>query len=229
MKLESAFPCSCSRQLEGRGRAAVTDAYSLKPKLGRCAIKHSWMWWSQELIALGEAVGMESKGLAVDTIASLPSFFYRAQDKQDANMEQYRDTILFRLIPKDATYLFVEWYPNNSNSFRCVICRVEFNEGKSLVALPCEHPYHSECINQWLQLNKVYAPPYIFWNHVFYDVTLNATLGTLSTCILLLCQVCPMCSAEVPTSVNKQAWLLNLKKIAVAWYLSAIDGRSANC
>ncbi|KAL5682308.1 hypothetical protein ACJX0J_008693, partial [Zea mays] len=64
------------------------------------------------------------KGLAVDTIASLPSFFYRAQDKQDANMEQ------------------------------CVICRVEFDEGKSLVALPCEHPYHSECINQWPQLNK---------------------------------------------------------------------------
>ena len=38
---------------------------------------------------------------------------------------------------------------------RCVICRVEFDEGESLVALPCKHPYHSECINQWLQLNKV--------------------------------------------------------------------------
>lgn len=40
---------------------------------------------------MGEAVGTESKGLSVDTIASLPSvFFNRAQDKQDANMEQYR-------------------------------------------------------------------------------------------------------------------------------------------
>lgn len=95
----------------------------------------------EELIALGEVVGTESKGLAADTIASLPWVTYQAQDKQDDNMEQ------------------------------CVICRVEFDEGESLVALPCKHPYHSECINQWLQLNKV----------------------------------CPMCSAEVPTSVNKQA------------------------
>ncbi|WVZ91771.1 hypothetical protein U9M48_037897 [Paspalum notatum var. saurae] len=94
----------------------------------------------EELIALGEIVGTESKGLSADTIASLPSVTYQAQDKQDGNMEQ------------------------------CVICRVEFDEGEPLVALPCKHPYHSECINQWLQLNKV----------------------------------CPMCSAEVSTSVNKK-------------------------
>ncbi|TVU04668.1 hypothetical protein EJB05_47798, partial [Eragrostis curvula] len=79
----------------------------------------------EELVALGEVVGTESKGLSADTIASLPSVTYQAQDKQDENMEQ------------------------------CVICRVEFDEGESLVALPCKHSYHSECIHQWLQLNKV--------------------------------------------------------------------------
>jgi len=47
------------------------------------------MWWSQELIALGEVVCTESKGLAADTIGSLPSVTYQAQDKQDGNMEQY--------------------------------------------------------------------------------------------------------------------------------------------
>ncbi|OEL28958.1 E3 ubiquitin ligase BIG BROTHER-related [Dichanthelium oligosanthes] len=85
----------------------------------------------EELIALGEVVGTESKGLSADTIASLPSVTYQAQDKQEGNMEQ------------------------------CVICRVEFDEGEPLVALPCKHSYHSECINQWLQLNKV-KPPLIF-------------------------------------------------------------------
>uniref|UniRef100_A0A0D9XAJ5 RING-type domain-containing protein n=1 Tax=Leersia perrieri TaxID=77586 RepID=A0A0D9XAJ5_9ORYZ len=79
----------------------------------------------EELVALGEVVGTESRGLPADTLASLPSVTYRAQDKQDGNMEQ------------------------------CVICRVEFEEGESLVALPCKHSYHSDCINQWLQLNKV--------------------------------------------------------------------------
>ena len=39
---------------------------------------------------------------------------------------------------------------------RCVICRVEFEEGESLIALPCKHSYHPECINQWLQINKVW-------------------------------------------------------------------------
>ncbi|KAM0869070.1 hypothetical protein ACQ4PT_040906 [Festuca glaucescens] len=79
----------------------------------------------EELVALGEVVGTESRGVSADTLASLPSVTYQAQDKEDSNMEQ------------------------------CVICRVEFDEGESLIALPCKHSYHSECINQWLQLNKV--------------------------------------------------------------------------
>uniref|UniRef100_A0ACD5XUY1 Uncharacterized protein n=1 Tax=Avena sativa TaxID=4498 RepID=A0ACD5XUY1_AVESA len=95
----------------------------------------------EELVALGEVVGTESRGLSADTLASLPSVTYKTKDMQDGNTEQ------------------------------CVICRVEFEDGESLVALPCKHSYHPECINQWLQINKV----------------------------------CPMCSAEVSTSENKQA------------------------
>ncbi|KAK3132820.1 hypothetical protein QOZ80_6AG0528190 [Eleusine coracana subsp. coracana] len=95
----------------------------------------------EELVALGEVVGTESRGLSADTLASLPSVTYKTKDVQDGNTEQ------------------------------CVICRVEFEEGESLVALPCKHSYHPECINQWLQINKV----------------------------------CPMCSAEVSTSGNKEA------------------------
>ncbi|XBH93767.1 hypothetical protein VPH35_084641 [Triticum aestivum] len=95
----------------------------------------------EELVALGDVVGTESRGLSADTLASLPSVTYKTKDMQDGNTEQ------------------------------CVICRVEFEEGESLVALPCNHSYHPDCINQWLQINKV----------------------------------CPMCSAEVSTSANKQA------------------------
>ncbi|XP_019051736.1 PREDICTED: E3 ubiquitin ligase BIG BROTHER-related-like [Nelumbo nucifera] len=38
---------------------------------------------------------------------------------------------------------------------RCVICQVDYEEGESLVSLPCEHPYHSDCISNWLQIKKV--------------------------------------------------------------------------
>lgn len=36
----------------------------------------------QELLALGEVVGTESRGLSVDTIASLPSVNYKSQGDQ---------------------------------------------------------------------------------------------------------------------------------------------------
>ncbi|ONM56820.1 Protein binding protein [Zea mays] len=94
----------------------------------------------EELVALGEVVGTENRGLSADTLGSLPSVTYKLQHVQDGNTEQ------------------------------CVICRVELEEGESLIALPCKHLYHPECINQWLQINKV----------------------------------CPMCSAEVSTSGNKE-------------------------
>lgn len=79
----------------------------------------------EELIALGEVVGTESRGLSADTIASLPSVNYKARSSQDGNTDQ------------------------------CVICRLDYEDGDSLVVLSCKHLYHPECINQWLQINKV--------------------------------------------------------------------------
>ncbi|KAJ6807506.1 E3 ubiquitin ligase BIG BROTHER-related [Iris pallida] len=76
----------------------------------------------EELVALGEVVGTESRGLSADTIASLQSVNYKAQD---------------------------------GNSDQCVVCRLEYEDGETLVVLSCKHAYHSECINRWLQINKV--------------------------------------------------------------------------
>ncbi|KAF9613174.1 hypothetical protein IFM89_005945 [Coptis chinensis] len=42
----------------------------------------------EELIALGEVVGIESRGLSTDTIASLPSVTYKAQSNQDGSAKQ---------------------------------------------------------------------------------------------------------------------------------------------
>ena len=38
---------------------------------------------------------------------------------------------------------------------RCVVCRHEYEEGDAMLTLPCKHNYHSECIQQWLRINKV--------------------------------------------------------------------------
>ncbi|KDP37529.1 hypothetical protein JCGZ_05968 [Jatropha curcas] len=79
----------------------------------------------EELLALGEVVGTESRGLSADTIASLPSVNFKAGSSQ-----------------------------NGSND-SCVICRLDYDDGETLTVLSCKHSYHSECINDWLKINKV--------------------------------------------------------------------------
>lgn len=34
--------------------------------------------------------------------------------------------------------------------FRCAICMLDFERGQLLRFLPCEHSYHSHCIDDWL-------------------------------------------------------------------------------
>lgn len=79
----------------------------------------------EELLALGDVVGTESRGLSADTIASLPSMTFKMQSNQDGNMES------------------------------CVICRLDYEEGDTLTVLSCRHSYHPECIDNWLRINKV--------------------------------------------------------------------------
>ncbi|KAF8398698.1 hypothetical protein HHK36_014555 [Tetracentron sinense] len=79
----------------------------------------------EELLALGEVVGTESRGLSADTIASLPTVNYRAQSNQDGSTDP------------------------------CVICRLDYEDDDALTVLSCKHSYHSECINNWLHINKV--------------------------------------------------------------------------
>ncbi|XP_065005041.1 E3 ubiquitin ligase BIG BROTHER-related-like [Musa acuminata AAA Group] len=43
----------------------------------------------EELNALGEVVGTESRGLSADVISALPSVSYKANNVQDSNSEQY--------------------------------------------------------------------------------------------------------------------------------------------
>ncbi|GFP92575.1 E3 ubiquitin ligase big brother-related [Phtheirospermum japonicum] len=73
----------------------------------------------EELIALGDVVGTESRGLSADTLASLPSVKYKSQGTQEGNCDS-----------------------------------LDYEDGDTLTVLSCKHSYHSECINNWLQINK---------------------------------------------------------------------------
>ncbi|KAE9608981.1 hypothetical protein Lal_00020216 [Lupinus albus] len=79
----------------------------------------------EELIELGEIIGKENRGLSRNEISSC-------------------------LYPYTCQFAACK-----SGIDRCVICQVEYEEGEALVALQCEHPYHTHCISKWLQIKKV--------------------------------------------------------------------------
>ncbi|TYG69815.1 hypothetical protein ES288_D05G261400v1 [Gossypium darwinii] len=80
----------------------------------------------EELIALGELIGIERRGLSEKEISSclVPVKFQSIEHENEID--------------------------------RCVICQVEYGENEGLVALPnCKHPYHLDCISKWLQMKKL--------------------------------------------------------------------------
>ncbi|GLT74897.1 hypothetical protein SLA2020_466620 [Shorea laevis] len=79
----------------------------------------------EELIALGEIIGVERRGLSPKEISSC------------LHLVKFR---------------FGE---SKCEVDRCVVCQVEYEEGETLGALCCEHLYHSECISKWLQMKKI--------------------------------------------------------------------------
>lgn len=87
----------------------------------------------EELIALGEFIGVEERGLSLNEISSCLNPIIVSKSSSNINNQ----------INKSST-----------DVDRCVICQIEYEDEESLVALPCEHPYHSECISKWLQIKK---------------------------------------------------------------------------
>lgn len=81
----------------------------------------------EELIELGDFIGKEKKGLSAKEISScLHSYTYHAAENKSGNIIDL-----------------------------CVICQVEYEESEALMALQCDHPYHTDCITKWLQIKKV--------------------------------------------------------------------------
>ncbi|XP_058104793.1 E3 ubiquitin ligase BIG BROTHER-related-like [Magnolia sinica] len=78
----------------------------------------------EELEALGEAIGTHSRGLSDELISYLPTFKYK-------------------------TGMF-----SKTDKHECVICLMAYKKRDIVMTLPCQHPFHSDCISQWLQHNK---------------------------------------------------------------------------
>ncbi|GBG61050.1 hypothetical protein CBR_g18643 [Chara braunii] len=91
----------------------------------------------EELVALGDVVGTESRGLPQEVIASLPRSTYGQVRQQSGSGEgdgSSQSTV--------------------AEEEQCVVCRLEFEAADTVTVLGCNHVYHSECIQGWLNINK---------------------------------------------------------------------------
>lgn len=110
----------------------------------------------------------------------------------------------------------MRWW-NFCACLRCVICRVDYEDGETLTLLSCQHAYHSECINDWLRINKVH---YAHLNFPSCTLMLsNASLFSLSSYLrnLLFFELSSFWPTVVLTSSNPMIslWFLLVFVIAI--------------
>lgn len=83
----------------------------------------------EEISRLGESIGNVCTGLSERKISGLPTHkFKKSSSKRSGSSAD----------------------ENNE----CAICKLEYDRGDRLIALPCGHKYHDECIKTWLRDNK---------------------------------------------------------------------------
>ncbi|CAL5087238.1 unnamed protein product [Urochloa decumbens] len=80
---------------------------------------------AQQLQALGEAVGTQSRGLSDDLISYLEPFRHKCT-----------------------------FFSRKKNNEECVICKTTYKSRQKMIRLPCSHCYHANCITRWLKINK---------------------------------------------------------------------------
>ncbi|KAL8166495.1 hypothetical protein V2J09_007994 [Rumex salicifolius] len=85
----------------------------------------------EELLALGESIGTVSTALTEEALEKcLKKSIYQATTTDEGTLIGEADDI------------------------KCCICQEEYEEGSKVGRLECEHQYHVECIQKWLQLKN---------------------------------------------------------------------------
>ncbi|XP_073100310.1 uncharacterized protein [Elaeis guineensis] len=82
----------------------------------------------EELLALGDRIGIVSTGLSEDAISRCLMEILYCSSKQDQDDEE---------------------------ELKCAICLEEYRGGESLGRLNCGHDFHASCIKQWLLIKNV--------------------------------------------------------------------------
>ncbi|OVA14473.1 zinc finger protein [Macleaya cordata] len=91
----------------------------------------------EELLALGEMIGMEKSGLSEETILSNMKTRIHVASETSSHWNEPRD------VDKETEI--------------CIVCQAEYENQEKIGTLDCGHEYHVDCIKQWL-LEKNVCP-----------------------------------------------------------------------
>ena len=95
---------------------------------------------------------------------------------------------------------------------------MEYEGGDIMLTLPCKHQYHSHCIKEWLETNKVIQTIFYVKYYCLHLLSFRQKLSMLfcvwifpsnvyillilSLKVVFLVQVCPFCNVEVSDTTN---------------------------
>ena len=77
------------------------------------------------------------------------NYSIKYQAKEDKKKFSNKKTALIDQIET------IEYNIDKATFFQCGICMDSFHESEELKMLPCDHIFHVDCMNQWIQNNKI--------------------------------------------------------------------------
>ena len=101
----------------------------------------------EQLLALDDAVGLVSRGVKKEGLQKLSSSDWKAEVER-AEAEGAL------LSSGGAAGEGAPPSPQLDVDPKCVICQYDFCEGELVCTLPCKHKFHTECVEQWLQVRN---------------------------------------------------------------------------
>ena len=72
----------------------------------------------------------------------------KEKDEININTNLNKDNVLTDLLGT------ITFNIDDTTFFQCGICMDSFRENEKIKRLPCEHIFHTDCMNQWLQTKK---------------------------------------------------------------------------
>ncbi|CAG9465320.1 unnamed protein product [Pedinophyceae sp. YPF-701] len=94
----------------------------------------------EQLLELGEVVGSQSRGAAAAAIAELRELTWGDEECRAAVGRAHADG--------------AGAGADEDEEEQCAVCRMEYEVGDGVRLLTCGHVFHSECIAQWLGINR---------------------------------------------------------------------------